>query len=184
MATDTHKEFSISIQVTMLFIAIILFFIYYFHLFVYEKHNRLALSFSIVMFAWFITIIYRYWCTKDDDKQHIKHINLLEIPYSIKCTIGAENCAKGDASTWIVIHFVIYVLIGLFVPDCYVEILVISIACELIEAGFGHISKFIVDPMVNMAGYIIGSALSRNKHISSLQQSCFRRLDKYMLHKC
>lgn len=161
MTSDANAIYSLSIQATILFIAIILFVIYYFHLFIYEKHNRLALAFAIVTFIWLITITYRYFCY-NDDKKHLNEKCLLEVPYGIKCTIGDEKCENGNCTLWIFIHMTIYFLVGLYQPGCYIEIILISIFCESIETGVGHTSKYIVDPLINMTAYIIGSALSCN----------------------
>ncbi len=160
MASDVKGGLSVSVQLTLLFISIILFIIYYYHLFRLEKHNKLALAFAIVTFLWFITVVYRYMCREWEVKQ-IKHMPLVEVPYSVKCAIGDNNCKDGDITSWTIGHFIIYMIVGLYVPHCYVEVLVISIVCEMLESALGHTSKFIVDPIVNMTGYIIGSAFSR-----------------------
>jgi hypothetical protein len=164
------ENFSLSVQAIILFISIILFIIYYYHLFAYEKHNRLALAFAIVTFVWFITVFYRYMCQSSDEKdhQHIKHLDLFEVPYSIKCTIGDENCEWGDCNTWILIHFVIYFCVGLYIPNCYIEIILISIICEMLESSLHHTAKFIVDPMVNLTAYYVGSLFSRNNRFVNM----------------
>lgn len=162
-------NFSLSVQAIILFISILLFVIYYYRIFAYEKHNRLALAFAIVTLIWFITIVYRYICTRGDEvKQHIKHMNLFDVPYGIKCTVGDDNCEDGDATSWLIIHFTIYILIGLWQPGCYIEIIIISIICEMLESGVSHTSKFVVDPMINFLGYLIGSSFSRNNQITNL----------------
>jgi hypothetical protein len=162
-------NFSLSVQIVILFIAIILFIIYYYRIFALEKHNRLALAFSIVTFLWFASITLRYLYNKQKCKKEKKFI-LVDIPHCIKCTIGDKNCETGNIEIWGIFHFIIYMLIGLFIPDCYIEIIIISVVCELLETAVGHTSKYIVDPLINMSGYIIGSAFARcyYKRINSL----------------
>lgn len=157
MASDARNDLSLTVQATILFISIILFIIYYYHLFREEKHNKLAFAFAIVTFLWFITVVYRYW----SKESKIKQMNIINIPYSVKCTIGDKNCEDGDITSWTIGHFIIYMIVGLFVPNCYVEVLIISIACEMLESALGHTSKFIVDPIINLIGYTIGSQFSR-----------------------
>jgi hypothetical protein len=160
MASDVKGGLSLSVQATLLFISIILFVIYYFHLFREDKHNKLALAFAVVTFLWFITVVYRYWCREWEVKQ-VKHMPIIDVPYEIKCTIGDENCENGDITTWTIGHFIIYMIVGLYIPNCYLEILIISIICEMLESALGHTSKFVIDPLINLTGYAIGSAFSR-----------------------
>ena len=49
------------------------------------------------------------------------------------------------------------IILGYYIPGYYLEIFIISVGCELLEVGLGVNAKFILDPLVNMAGYIIGT---------------------------
>jgi hypothetical protein len=158
-----NSEFSPSVQIIILFISILLFVIYFYRFFALEKHNRLALAFAIVTFLWFITVFFRYLLDRPKCKKEDKFI-LADIPYSIKCTIGDKKCEKGNIEIWGLFHFIIYILVGLFVPDCYIEIIIISILCELLETALGHTSKYVVDPLINITGYIIGSAFAKQHY--------------------
>lgn len=59
---------------------------------------------------------------------------------------------------WSVNHVIIYLTLGLFVPDAYLTIAVISIVFEIFEHFAGWTGKW-SDPFVNMLGYVIGSWL-------------------------
>jgi len=161
------SNFSVTVQVIILFISILLFIIYFYKIFALEKHNRLALAFAIVTFLWFLTVFIRY--LQDRPKKKEKII-LAHVPYSIKCTVGDKNCEDGNIEIWGIFHFIIYILIGLFVPDCYIEIIIISILCEMIETSLNHTSKYIIDPLINISGYIIGSFFAKQyyKNLNSL----------------
>ena len=159
-----NDEFSISRQIILLFISIILFVLYYISAFRNYKYNQLCLAFSIVVFLWLITITYRYFVIPyiDENKNHYDGI-IIEIPYEIKCMIGDSNCDKGNVNYWSLIHLSIYIIIGYLIPDCYIEIIIISIACELLESALGYTNKMIIDPITNLIGYTIGSLLYKNR---------------------
>jgi hypothetical protein len=74
-------------------------------------------------------------------------------------------------------HFLIYASIGLFFPNRYAEIFIISLACEAYEYAVGWRARWLLDPVVNMLGYIAGSAVetrhkfklySRAKHVLAM----------------
>ena len=65
---------------------------------------------------------------------------------------------------WSVGHVLIYASIGLFFPNRYAEILIISVVCEAYEYAVGWRARWLLDPAANMLGYVLGSAFEgRNK---------------------
>ena len=82
---------------------------------------------------------------------------------SINCFVGEGTCEKNGISIWTVGHFVFYTIVGAIVPGLYIEVLAISIFYEIFEQMVGHKPQYIIDPVVNMTGYILGSLLSKNK---------------------
>ena len=60
---------------------------------------------------------------------------------------------------WSIGHILIYASIGLFFPGKYVEILFISVLCELYEYLVGWRARWLLDPVVNMIGYMVGTAI-------------------------
>jgi hypothetical protein len=82
------------------------------------------------------------------------------------CVIGARKSPNGIvigggcSDIWNYLHLLLWILIGLLVPGMYIPALVISILFELgeqITIGRGRIE----DVFINMAGYTIGSLLSK-----------------------
>jgi len=94
----------------------------------------------------------------------------------------STNPTKNDTKLlnldgWSVGHFLIYASIGLFFPNRYAEIFIISLMCEAYEYVVGWRARWLLDPVVNMLGYIAGSAVeirhklklySRAKHVLAL----------------
>ena len=158
------KTLSLNRQLVILFLIIVLLTAWHLKVFKKKYHNDLALAFSVVLILWLITISLRYFCnfgmTHNKKKRFWDRV-IFKMPKSVKCFIGDINCKKGDITLWTVFHFIIYFVVGVFLPHHYIEILLISIGCELLESGIGHTSKYIVDPVVNMLGYIIGSQFSK-----------------------
>ncbi len=147
------------VLVLIFILAVILFIIYKSHYFKCKKYNKLALALSILLFFWFITIYIRnIYKIENNNKDFI-----FEVDMNIKCFVGEPGCENGNIDIWTVGHFVVYFFMGLYVPGLYVEIFVISVIFECFEYMVGHKSKFIVDSIVNMAGYILGSQLSLNE---------------------
>jgi hypothetical protein len=153
------ENMSLSRQAVVLLLTLFLFWIYYFSIFRDPVHNSLALAFSIVSFLWLLTIVVRYhWDELNDCKKDHRKIVL---PVGFKCCIGDSRCEDGDINFWALIHVMIYITVGYFIPHRYFEILIISIICELIESAIGHTSKMVADPIINLTAYAIGSHFSR-----------------------
>ena len=82
------------------------------------------------------------------------------------CVFGTKKeghgwlVGNGCCDIWNFIHFFFWVLIGLLVPDKYVVALLASIFFELFEEYFSNWGR-VEDVFINMAGYTIGSLLSK-----------------------
>ena len=81
-----------------------------------------------------------------------------------ECIIGIHKMPNGFSTSgcfdiWHVIHFFFWTLIGLLVPGMYFQTFVFSVLWELYEqiSGTGRVE----DVFINMAGYTIGSLLSK-----------------------
>jgi len=116
--------------------------------------NQALVYFGLVTFAWGITVVYRY-CNPDLSKTEKWHI---KIPERLKCAFGERRCDEGDFNIWTVAHFAIYFIAGWMWPGHFWFFLGMSLACEAFEvwlAGFN--AKWMLDPFVNMLGYVTGS---------------------------
>ena len=126
-----------------------------------NDYNNLALAFCVFNASWLLTLVFRYLYYQYGGSYKSDN-SIIPIPMGIKCYFGEPNCEKGDFSVFSIFHFVGYFVIGLLIPGYYVEILIISYACEFLEVGIGFTSKFFLDPIVNLSGYFFGSLLSWN----------------------
>jgi len=154
-------------MVVLLSICLFLLYVWYNSLFVSEDYNFIALYFSVIIFIWVFAIFIRYlyvgfsdqhfvkeW-TKEDDKNII-----IEVPESLRCFFGETTCGHGNVVIWTVFHVILYIIAGILIPNHYLIMLLISILCEGIESSLGITSKFIIDPLFNMFGYLIGNLIS------------------------
>ena len=80
---------------------------------------------------------------------------------------------------WSIGHVLIYATIGMFFPNKYLEILLISLACEAYEYAVGWRARWVLDPVANMVGYILG-VLIENRYNLNLYTRLKRTL---MFHK-
>ena len=162
-ALSAYNTYNPGNQVVLLLISLFLLLLYIVKPFKNEKYNNLCLAFAVFNFSWLATIVARYLYLEYGGKPIDSKGTFIEVPYAIKCYFGEENCQKGNIEVFTLIHFIGYTIIGLLIPGLYWEILIISVACELLELAMGITSKFFLDPAVNMLGYVLGSALSWNE---------------------
>jgi hypothetical protein len=147
-------------QVFLLLIGLVLLFMYTEKIFVNEDYNNLCLAYSIFIFAWLGTIAFRYVFLHYYPMKKVEGC-MFEIPYGAKCLFGEQDCEKADFTLFSVIHIVSYIIIGYFIPDQYIIILIISILCEFLEYFMGFQGKFVLDPIINLAGYFIGNMINK-----------------------
>ena len=177
------QEYNFARQFIIFLIASFLLLVYIKSPFENEDYNKLALAFSIFNYAWLLTLIVRYlyfyYKSKDSDKNSQekteektvsnnifvrifkKIVNFyIPVPYGLKCYFNEDGCERGNITIFSFFHLIGYFIIGFLIPDYYWEIIILSYACEFLELGLGFTTKFIIDPLINISGYAIGSALS------------------------
>jgi hypothetical protein len=163
-----NDAFNFRIQCVILLIAFILFIVYYYKLFKNEEYNKLAYAYAIVSILWWLTIFVRFIITSNynlTDTLSFKFLNSqIYVPYSLKCFFGERYCEQGNITIWALIHFLIYMFIGMYVPNQYGFIFAASVGCELIENGLGYPSKCIIDVIVNLFGYFVGSSIHKYRN--------------------
>jgi hypothetical protein len=148
-------------QIVLLLISLFFLTLYIAKPFKNEDYNNLCLAFAIFNFSWLGTVVIRYIYYSHGGK-YVSSGALIEMPYGLKCYFNEVGCERGDFSIFSIFHFVGYLVIGLLIPGYYIEILILSVACELLELGLGYPTKFFLDPAVNLSGYLVGSLLSWN----------------------
>jgi len=145
-------------QLILVIIILILLVIYYNKSFKNEDYNTLCLVYAVFIALWLGTIIFRYLFLTYYPRPHSESA-IIKIPYGMKCYFGEQGCEGGDFTVFSVIHIVAYIIVGYLVPGYYLEILVVSILCEMLEYSMGITSKYLLDPAINMLGYFIGSQI-------------------------
>ena len=92
---------------------------------------------------------------------------VFKFPQSIKCMFPnvalkeyKNKCNDADFDGWSVLHVLLYTVMGMLFPGEYVIVLFLSILSELWEYMSGWRARWIVDPLVNLGSYWVGSQLS------------------------
>jgi hypothetical protein len=153
--TQGKLQYSPCIQLIIFILAVILFIIYKYKFFKNKKYNKICLLFSIVLLFWMFTLFCRYvYKFKEYDAR------MFYTPDCINTFVGEKTGHLNGITIWTVGHFVFYTIVGVLVPGLYIEVLAISIFYEIFEQITGHKPQYIIDPVINMAGYIFGSSLS------------------------
>lgn len=85
---------------------------------------------------------------------------LIDVPYDIKCPVEYDRCEEGDIDAWDLIRGLIFLVIGIAIPNKYLVVIIMSILFELIQPYFGGVPKYIINPLINITGYAVGSIMS------------------------
>ncbi|ANB50500.1 hypothetical protein [Powai lake megavirus] len=112
----------------------------------------------LIIFIVFVWLIYNYvYASKYGDL--LNNIKIMEVPHSVKCAFGEKTCEEGDINGWSMMQAFIYFIVGLIIPDRYFLIIIISVVIEIIKPFFGITPRYIIAPLLNITGYILGSSL-------------------------
>lgn len=122
----------------------------------YKEINKIIILLVIFAVMWQIyNYIYRV-----SNNDHLSNIKIADMPFSIKCFFGEPGCDEGNIDGWTIIHGLTYFIIGLIVPNQYLAIVIISILFEIVRSCLGNNVRYILNFLVNMTGYGIGSVMS------------------------
>lgn len=121
----------------------------------FKKYNKFCLMMAIVLGFWFITLFIR-WNFRIPETSDV----WFKTPDWINTFVGEPRCESNGVDFWTIGHFVFWTIVGAIVPGLYVEVIIISILYEVFENMVGAKSQFIIDPIANLMGYTLGSALS------------------------
>lgn len=125
----------------------------------------------IIVIIIFVVILVIYNFTyKSKYGGYISNVKISDVPYAIKCAFEEPGCEEGNIDGWTLVHGIMYFIIGLFVPNRFLVILVISIIWELLQPLMGNSARFIINPLVNLTGYAIGSLVRDNYSKSQLHE--------------
>ncbi|GMH91943.1 hypothetical protein TrST_g539 [Triparma strigata] len=90
--------------------------------------------------------------------------SVFEVPHFVKCPFEHNKCSDGDVDGWSVYHLLDHFIAGLLYPHVRWEatfVFLQSLLCETGELIGGERARFIVDPGVNLLGYLIGHFANR-----------------------
>ena len=84
---------------------------------------------------------------------------LIPVPYDVKCSFKENNCEVGDIDLESVLLFISYFILGYAMPRYYMTVVVGSILYEIGKSYIGLNTKFIINPLIGLTAYSIGSLL-------------------------
>lgn len=128
----------------------------------------------LILFIWCIPW-YLYNCLIRSKTYHPLSKIFINLPQWITCTIpyvhkdpikNKDACKLVHFDGWCIGHILIYLTIGLFFTGKYTEVFIISILCEIYEYIVGWRAKWILDPLVNMIGYVLGDLINKIFHLN------------------
>lgn len=86
-------------------------------------------------------------------------MHIATVPHSIKCLIKYPNCDNNDIDGWTLMQGLIFFIVGFMIPNTYLAALIVAILLAIVKRYFGEKPKFIINPLISMAGYTLGSFL-------------------------
>jgi len=113
----------------------------------------------IIIFVIVIQIYNIFYKSKYGD--YFKSIKIADVPDSVKCFFKEPQCEEGNIDGWSIVHALLYFGIGLVFPGHYITIIVISIIYEIIQPYLGNQPRYIINPLINLTGYSLGSVASK-----------------------
>lgn len=135
-------------------------------MFVYSKGRRMDLYqvniALLVLLLWCIPwwVYNRFIRSK---KYHPMGEVIFRVPHWVSCGIPyvshnpkKNKCENVQFDGWSLGHLLIYITLGMVIPGYWKEVLALSIVCEAFEYAAGWRARWILDPGVNLIGYLVG----------------------------
>lgn len=82
---------------------------------------------------------------------------IIEVPNSVKCLFKYPSCDEADIDGHTIVYGMIYMLIGVMVPNKHIWAILFAISIESIKPYFGITPKYIINPLIGVTGYSLGS---------------------------
>lgn len=120
---------------------------------------------AVAVILAFSTIWLAYNAFVRSDTFNPMSIAIYTPPRWISCAIpyvhrsGAIPCSDININGWSIGHFALYFCMGALVPGYWRYVLAVSLACEAYEYIVGWRARWILDPVVNLAGYFSGQCV-------------------------
>lgn len=118
---------------------------------------------SIFILIAIIALVYML-LYRGDHSDILSRVKLADVPYSVKCYFKEPGCEEGNIDGWSIVYLLFFFIVGLIMPNQYVLVLLVTIGIEIFKPCIGGHSKYIINPIIGLTGYAIGS-LIRTKTI-------------------
>jgi len=116
----------------------------------------------ILFFYGIIFLIYKYFYL-DKNNDILAKIKLIDVPYDFKCYFGENRCEEGDIDGWAMVQFLAYFIFGLIMPNYYLLTIISAVIFEVMKPYFGFRTQYIINPLLAITGYAIGSIIVGKK---------------------
>ena len=87
--------------------------------------------------------------------------SLVNVPMEIKCAFNEDACEQGNIDGWSIVYLIAYSIIGYNIPNQYLVVLFASIIVEVVFYSIGYPARFIMNPLIAISGFSVGSYLYR-----------------------
>ena len=108
----------------------------------------------LIIFAVIYEIYKRFFDSHRLDRK------ITKVPKQVKCIVKAPYCEEADIDGWALAYALMYFIIGLIVPHKYLIVVIATVGYEVVKPYFGQKPRYIINPLVGITGYAIGSFLS------------------------
>lgn len=106
----------------------------------------------------FVFIYYHYIIDKYGD--FISNFPSYDLLKKYKCAIKFNGCEDQVLDGWSIMRLLSFILIGYMSPNDHISTLIITIMLELYSVAMKIKDRHILNPIINMVGYSIGSYLN------------------------
>ena len=122
-----------------------------------NKQIKFAIFIIFIIIIWLIySFIYKFNSIRDN--------KFIEIPYDIKCYFKEKRCEEGNIDILSIIYGLMFFFLGLILPGYYLTVIIAAIIIEVIQQLIGNGSRYIINPLIAITSYMIGSVLSPKKN--------------------
>src|SRR5947207_2941211 len=118
---------------------------------------------KIIVILIIFAIVSQIYKSLSKTKDVFHDTKFADVPYEVKCFFEEPGCEDGNLDGWSLVYALLYFIIGLTIPNQYIAIILISIVYEIIQSFIGNQPRYILNPLISITAYSIGSLLSPYK---------------------
>ena len=129
-----------------------------------DYKKNLGILFILTFFSIFWCVYNTFFRPEDPNKPHFMGYSLIEYPKKLQAFLPIiakrfKNIQYDKYfDMWSLVHFIIYFISGLLIPNQYLFVIFLSISCEIFEYFAGYRCKM-SDIFINFIGYFLGSLI-------------------------